>query len=92
MHVLPFGKKKTTLPRTHWPPEADAQARIRANWRAPFGDRRQELVFIGDTLDRISARYYGDPTKWRSIANANGIGDPLDLRPGRLLAIPERGV
>jgi LysM repeat protein len=52
---------------------------------------RTHQVQVGDTLDRISARYYGDPTQWRSIASANGIGDPLDLRPGRLLAIPERG-
>jgi len=52
---------------------------------------RTHRVEVGDTLDRISSRYYGDPTKWRDIAAANGIGDPLDLTPGRLLAIPERG-
>jgi nucleoid-associated protein YgaU len=42
----------------------------------------------GETLDRISAQYYGDSTKWRSLAVANGIEDPLDLRPGAMLAIP----
>jgi len=42
----------------------------------------------GETLDRISAQHYGDSTKWRSLAVANGIEDPLDLRPGALLAIP----
>jgi LysM repeat protein len=51
---------------------------------------RSHQVQVGDTLDRISTRYYGDPTKWRTIASANGITDPLDLRPGRVLAIPER--
>ena len=40
----------------------------------------------GETLDRISARHYGDSTKWRLIADANGIIDPLALRPGGLLA------
>jgi hypothetical protein len=53
---------------------------------------RIHQVQVGDTLDRISGRYYGDPTQWRAIALANGLGDPLDLRPGRLLAIPERAV
>jgi LysM repeat protein len=51
---------------------------------------RTHQVEVGDTLDRISGRYYGNPTQWREIAAANGIADPLDLRPGRLLAIPER--
>jgi LysM repeat protein len=51
---------------------------------------RTHQVEVGDTLDRISARYYGNPTQWRAIATANGVTDPLDLKPGRLLAIPER--
>lgn len=51
---------------------------------------RTHQVRVGDSLDRISARYYGDSTKWREISNANGIHDPLALRPGSILAIPER--
>jgi contractile injection system tube protein/LysM domain-containing protein len=43
----------------------------------------------GETLDRISAQYYGDATRWRALANANGIEDPLSIRPGSLLVIPE---
>jgi nucleoid-associated protein YgaU len=42
----------------------------------------------GETLDRISARYYGDSTQWRRIAAANGISDPLSVRSGALLSIP----
>jgi nucleoid-associated protein YgaU len=42
----------------------------------------------GETLDRISSRYYGDATRWRQIASANGITDPLALRSGTLLSIP----
>lgn len=53
--------------------------------------KRTHQVQVGETLDRIAAKYYGDPTKWRDIANLNGVADPLDLRPGRLLSIPERG-
>jgi nucleoid-associated protein YgaU len=43
----------------------------------------------GETLDRIAAIHFGDSTKWRRIADNNGIEDPLALKPGTLLAIPE---
>jgi hypothetical protein len=50
---------------------------------------RVHRVQKGETLDRISARHYGDSTRWRLIAEANGIHDPLALRPGSLLTIPK---
>lgn len=51
---------------------------------------RTHQIQVGDSLDRLAARYYGDSTQWRQIASANGLLDPLDIQPGRLLAIPER--
>jgi nucleoid-associated protein YgaU len=51
---------------------------------------RTHQVMPGETLDRIAARYYGDSTRWRHIASANGISDPLAVAPGRVLAIPDR--
>jgi nucleoid-associated protein YgaU len=50
---------------------------------------RVHRVQPGETLDRIAARYYGDSTRWRALASANGIQDPLALRPGGLLSIPK---
>lgn len=50
---------------------------------------RTHQVRVGETLDRIAARYYGDSTRWRDIARLNSIADPLDLSPGTLLAVPE---
>jgi hypothetical protein len=44
----------------------------------------------GETLDRVSARYYGDSTRWRMLAVANGIEDPLAIRPGQMLTIPRQ--
>lgn len=49
---------------------------------------RTHRVQPGETLDRIAARYYGDATRWRSLAAANGIEDPLRLAVGSVLAIP----
>ena len=46
------------------------------------------LVF-GETLDRLAAKHYADSTRWRLIAEANGVVDPLTLAPGTLLIIPE---
>ncbi|MFN2608122.1 MAG: LysM peptidoglycan-binding domain-containing protein [Acidimicrobiales bacterium] len=43
----------------------------------------------GETLDRLAAAYYGDSTKWRHIARANGVEDPLRLQPGTRLVIPK---
>lgn len=53
---------------------------------------RVHRVQPGETLDRISARYYGDSTKWRLLAGANGIEDPLAVRPGSLLRVPRQEV
>jgi nucleoid-associated protein YgaU len=46
-------------------------------------------LITGDTLDRIAARYYRDPTRWRLIADENGIVDPLDLPIGSPISIPD---
>ncbi|MDP3892416.1 MAG: LysM peptidoglycan-binding domain-containing protein [Nocardioides sp.] len=49
---------------------------------------RVHRVLPGETLDRISARYYGDSTRWRMLASANGLEDPLAVSAGSLLTIP----
>ena len=39
-----------------WPDDDESLAEIREEWREPFGDRRQELVFIGIGLDEPALR------------------------------------
>ncbi len=39
------------VPESNWPTEEEYLASIRKNWVEPFGDMRQELVFIGQGLD-----------------------------------------
>lgn len=42
----------------------------------------------GETLSSVSAREYEDPCKWREIAEANNIEDPLNVSPGTILRLP----
>lgn len=46
------------------------------------------VVRPGDTLAGIAAELYEDPSKWRPIADANRIDDPLSVFPGQVLIIP----
>jgi Contractile injection system tube protein/LysM domain len=49
---------------------------------------RVHQVRDGDSLPAIAYDAYGDPTRWRPIAEANGIDNPLHLRRGTELTIP----
>ena len=40
------------VPREQWPEDPEYLAAIRDQWVEPFGDMRQELVFIGQGLDK----------------------------------------
>lgn len=46
------------------------------------------VVKRGQTLATIAMREYGDPGKWRPIALANGIDNPMALNPGMVLVLP----
>lgn len=67
------------LPREEWPEETEALARMQETWREPYGDRRQEMILIGDAaqlagiIDQLNgclldAEEYARPvaewTKW----------------------------
>ena len=40
------------MPKENWPEDEDYLASIEKQWEEPFGDMRQELVFIGQGLDK----------------------------------------
>jgi nucleoid-associated protein YgaU len=46
------------------------------------------VIRDGDSLPSIAYTHYHDSTRWRVIAEANGIDDPLRLRRGTTLAVP----
>lgn len=50
--VKPLGLWWASLPEERLPTHPEAQAELARNWVEPWGDRRQELVFIGTGMDR----------------------------------------
>lgn len=49
--VKPLGTWWALVPKERQPIHESAQAYMRAHWQDPWGDRRQELVFIGAGID-----------------------------------------
>jgi len=49
--VKPLGTWWAAVPEARRPTHESAQAYMRAHWQEPWGDRRQEIVFIGAGID-----------------------------------------
>jgi hypothetical protein len=49
--VTPLGQWWATLPRDRHPDHDGARAYLAQHWQEPWGDRRQEIVFIGAGID-----------------------------------------
>ena len=68
-------------PKGRWPQHPDALADMARNWDDVWGDRRQELVFIGAGMDEAALRAALDaalvaetefkPARW------DGLADPF---------------
>lgn len=52
----PAGYWWDAVPQEHWPQDADHRARIAEKSQGDWGDRRQELVFIGMEMDEADIR------------------------------------
>ena len=48
-------------PKSRWPEDDDALRAIIKDWQEPFGDRRQQIVYIGQDLpkDAMLAELHG---------------------------------
>jgi len=55
--------------------------------RAQSGARSHTVV-DGDSLQSVAYLVYGDAGSWRTIAEANGVDDPMRLQRGVTLTIP----
>ena len=81
--VAPLGRWWAAVPQARWPQGGEGLAAVRAQWSEPWGDRRQEIVFIGHGMDRraIMAALEGAlvqasdfvPEAWE------GMADPFPL-------------
>jgi G3E family GTPase len=43
-----------SVPKKDWPTDEESLSAIQKQWVEPFGDMRQELVFIGQQLDQVA--------------------------------------
>jgi G3E family GTPase len=51
----PMGQWWAAVPRERWPVKGSPErAGIEKNWKEPYGDRINEVVFIGQNMDRIA--------------------------------------
>lgn len=93
MELSPQGVWWADVPRDRWPDDPAERAEILANFEGEFGDRRQELVFIGKKLDELAIRAALDAALLTDAEMAGGPGvwsqihDPLPEWPA-----PEQAV
>jgi G3E family GTPase len=77
--VSPLGRWWAGVPQSRWPSHPEAMRELKAKWQDPWGDRRQELVFIGAGLDQAAIRAALDaalvpetdfrPARWAALAD-----------------------
>jgi G3E family GTPase len=49
--IKPMGTWWASVPKDRWPEHDSIPSYITAHWQEPWGDRRQEIVFIGSGID-----------------------------------------
>lgn len=49
--VKPLGTWWASVPKDRWPEHQTAQDYMKQHWQEPWGDRRQEIVFIGANIN-----------------------------------------
>ncbi len=77
--VKPMGTWWSSVPEERWPDHPDVLNYIRQNWSEPWGDRRQELVFIGAEIDWPSIKAGLDACLVPTVLASGPDALPLDL-------------
>ncbi|WP_102226774.1 GTP-binding protein [Acidimangrovimonas sediminis] len=79
--VRPMGKWWATVPEDRRPDHPTARAYLARHWQEPWGDRRQEIVFIGSGLDRgaITAALDAALVNEAEDARARKLPDPFPI-------------
>ena len=70
----PMGLWWAAVPRQDWPVHPQFRERLESHWDSAWGDRRQELVFIGVGMDETGVRgaldeclASADPRDWSAL-------------------------
>ncbi|MEL7026375.1 MAG: GTP-binding protein, partial [Pseudomonadota bacterium] len=69
--VAPLGTWWAAVPRERWPNNETSNAYVQAHWQEPWGDRRQEIVFIGSDIDWPALKARLDAALLPSVGGAN---------------------
>ncbi len=77
--VTPLGTWWAAVPRERWPAHKSAQDYIAQHWIEPWGDRRQELVFIGAGIDWPMLKARLDACLLAEGADGHDLPDPFPL-------------
>lgn len=82
--VRPLGQWWASVPEARWPTHPEGRRYLQQHWAEPYGDRRQELVFIGAGMDedhiraRLDACLLGE--EWgENPAGWTALPDPFPL-------------
>ncbi len=76
--VKPLGTWWASVPKERWPDHESARNYMQAHWQEPWGDRRQEIVFIGADIDWPSLKARLDAALLPAVA-ASGPDELPDL-------------
>ncbi|MBN2544696.1 MAG: LysM peptidoglycan-binding domain-containing protein [Spirochaetes bacterium] len=85
---LPDGTPIRAIIKIMFKEYSDASRQFKEKPRHSSDHTKSIILKEGDSLSKISAKEYNDPKKWREIANANNIDDPLKVKPGTILRLP----
>ncbi|QFT72547.1 GTP-binding protein [Ruegeria sp. THAF33] len=77
--VKPIGTWWASVPQERWPDHASAREYMQRHWVEPWGDRRQELVFIGSGVDWPALKEKLDACLVPSVMAAGPDALPLDM-------------
>lgn len=77
--VKPIGTWWASVPKDRWPDHASAQDYMQQHWVEPWGDRRQELVFIGAGIDWPALKAKLDACIVPTVLAAGPDVLPLDM-------------
>lgn len=96
------GRWWSSVPRELWPEDETLRASILTEFRGPFGDRRQEIVVIGQNLNEAALRARLDaclidplemrlgPLGWAQLADPFPVWETESSDDGELTVLPHR--